>query len=131
MNRKYAGTQILQNIYRRIADDCPAWWSQHDRSFNSLLYVVDGMCAMFARDKFTDKEVAQFWDSPLNFVHAVKRIRADQIEDIRKEYQECLKLAEVFAACDEGVMVSEEEAILSLVELIFEGYETKEKREQE
>lgn len=129
MNSKYDGTKLLQHIYLRIADDCPSWWSQRDRSFNGLLYVVDGMCAMLARDKFTDKEVAQFWDSPLNFVYAVKRIRADQIEEIRKDYQECLKLAEVFAAYDEGTMVSEQEAILALVELIFEGYETKEKRE--
>lgn len=129
MNKsRVSSNAVLSKIYRRIADDCPEWWKEREKPFNALLFVVDGICNMLARDKYSNKEIAAYWECPVGFVNAVKRLKEEIIEKLRKELSECEEFARKIADHPtEGGMVSEEEAITALCEAILMDYQKREK----
>lgn len=83
---------------------------------------------MLAREKYSEKEIAKYWECPVSFIYACKKIKAEYIGKMRKEMQELMELQrEIANSPYDGEMVSEKDAVLALCELILDNYNKREK----
>lgn len=83
--------EIERKIYERLPDRFPDWINMRKQGL-SLWRMTEGVISMLARDKYNDKYIADFWACPVQYVYAIKRTRAKEIEEQRKEYAVCVKI---------------------------------------
>lgn len=77
--------QAVAKVYNDCKDRCPSWWS------TTLPQVVDGLCNMIARQRYTDELIAKWWDCPIEMVFCVRETCTRRICTLVRDYEALIK----------------------------------------
>lgn len=79
----YGESVEVYDYVRRISDRLPEYWQD-----KGIRVCIDGMKCMMARDKYTDMEIAEFYECPVVLVKQVRKAYRRAISKLRKEWRE-------------------------------------------
>lgn len=109
---------ILRAIYKREPEKYPDWIDR--LSCKGMYKLVDMIEQMLVRERFTDVQIAEYCECPVNFVYAVKTLRHNRVAKYKAELAENEEVANKIMEmrCNSSSNWSDE-GCLRLLELVF------------
>lgn len=111
----YKSAREIYEYVQRNKDRLPDYWQ--DKGTN---VCIMGMCAMIARDKYSTKEIAEFYECPIPLVDEVRYAYKKTIRSMRDELDEVQDLQSQLDAVNNAHCDSADWGYVELIRRIFE-----------